>query len=49
MDQAIEKYQGTGLVSFFNADTKAFINQVSVSKSDNKLADAMVKAKTEVR
>jgi thiol:disulfide interchange protein len=48
IDQIIDKYQGTGLVSFFNPETKQLISQVSVSESDNKLADAMKAAKSKV-
>ena len=44
MDKVIEKYQGTGLVSFFNSQTRAFISQISVSETDNKLTDAMTAA-----
>ena len=48
IDQIIDKYKVTGLVSFFNPETKQLISQVSVSESDNKLADAMKTAKGDI-
>jgi thiol-disulfide isomerase/thioredoxin len=41
LDKAIEAYKPTGVAYFFNAETKAFINQISVAKSDQEIALAM--------
>lgn len=45
LDKAIESYNGTGMVYFFNSETKALINQVSVAKPDQELAAALTTAK----
>ncbi len=45
LDQVIGNYKGTGVAYFFNAETKALISQISVGKSDQELADAMLEAK----
>ncbi len=45
LDQVIGNYKGTGVAYFFNSESKALISQISVSKSDNELADALTSAK----
>lgn len=45
LDRAIETYKGTGVVYFFNSETKVLISQVSVAKSDEELAAALTTAK----
>jgi len=45
LDKAIAAYPGTGVVYFFNSETKALINQVSVAKPDQELAAALTTAK----
>lgn len=45
LDKAIAPYSGTGVVYFFNSDTKALISQVSVAKPDQELAAALTTAK----
>ncbi|NJO89718.1 MAG: hypothetical protein HC831_12790 [Chloroflexia bacterium] len=42
LDQAISGYNGTGVAYFFNSKTKTLINQVSVAKPDQELAEALV-------
>ncbi|NOU48810.1 MAG: hypothetical protein HOO86_17355 [Bacteroidales bacterium] len=41
LDLEAEKYKATGVAYFFNAETKAFINQISVAKTDQEIALAM--------
>lgn len=45
LDKAIEAYTGTGVVYFFNSETKALISQVSIAKPDKELAAALTTAK----
>lgn len=45
LDKVIAAYPGTGVVYFFNSETKALISQVSVAKPDQELAAALVTAK----
>ncbi|MCK9411520.1 MAG: hypothetical protein M0Q53_04410 [Prolixibacteraceae bacterium] len=45
LDKAIAAYNGTGVVYFFNSETKALISQVSVAKPDQELAAALETAK----
>lgn len=45
LDKAIEAYKGTGMVYFFNTETKVLISQVSVAKTDQELAAALESAK----
>ncbi len=45
LDKAIAPYSGTGVVYFFNSETKALISQVSVAKPDQELAAALTTAK----
>lgn len=45
LDKAIAAYPGTGVVYFFNSETKALITQVSVAKPDQELAAALTTAK----
>lgn len=42
---AVAPYKGTGMVYFFNADTKKLISKISIAKSDEELAKAMKSAK----
>lgn len=48
LDKVTEKYTGTGIVYFYNAKTKTLINGISVAEPDNKLAEALVNAKSGV-
>lgn len=41
---AMSEFKGTGVVYFFNADTKALISHIGISKSDEELASAMLSA-----
>lgn len=45
LDKAMAANKGTGVVYFFDADTKKFISSVSVAKSDQELAEALSTAK----
>ena len=45
LDKSIEAYTGTGVVYFFNSETKVLISQVSVAKPDQELAAALTTAK----
>ena len=45
LDKTIENYKGTGVAYFFNSKTGALISQISVSKPDQELAQALVTAK----
>jgi thiol:disulfide interchange protein len=49
LDQAITPFNGTGMAYFFNAKTKALITKISVAKSNQELADAMVTAQKDLR
>ncbi len=42
---AMAEFKGTGVVYFFNAETKALISKIGISKSNEELATAMVSAK----
>ena len=42
--EAMSEFKGTGVVYFFNADTKALISYIGISKSDEELAAAMLSA-----
>ncbi len=46
---AVADFKSTGMVYFFNAETKVLINQVSVARSDDKLAKAMLTAKSSLQ
>lgn len=41
VDQAIAKFNSTGMVYFFNAESKKLIKQISVAKSDQELSLAL--------
>lgn len=41
LDKAMAEYKGTGVVYFFDANSKKLINQISVAKSNEELAEAM--------
>jgi len=45
VDQAIAEFNTTGMVYFFNAETKELISQISVAKSDQELALTMADVK----
>ncbi|MCK9638812.1 MAG: hypothetical protein M0R39_02805 [Prolixibacteraceae bacterium] len=45
LDKAIAAYRGTGVVYFFNSETKSLISQVSVAKTNEELAEALTAAK----
>ncbi len=44
LTDAIAPYKGTGMVYFFNADTKKLTGKISIAKSDEELAEAMKSA-----
>lgn len=46
--KAVADFNSTGMVYFFNAETKALIDKISVSKSDEKLAQALLDVKKEI-
>jgi hypothetical protein len=45
LDKVMAEYKGTGVAYFFNSETKVLINTVSVAKSNEELAAALVTAK----
>jgi len=45
LDKTMENYKGTGVAYFFNSGTGALISQVSVAKTDQELAEALLTAK----
>ena len=45
LDKAMANFKGTGMVYFFDAESKKLINKVSVAKNDDKLAAALTSAK----
>lgn len=45
LDKVIAEYKYTGVAYFFNSETKALISQVSVTKTDKELAEALETAK----
>ncbi len=49
LDKAMAPYTGTGVAYFFDAKTKVLINQVSVAKPNDELAQALVTAKKGVK
>ncbi len=49
LDKAIEAYAGTGVVYFFNSETKVLISQISVAKPDEELAAALTTAKKDLK
>jgi hypothetical protein len=48
LNDAMTDKKGTGVVYFFDADSKKLINQVSVAKSNEELAKAMKTAEEKV-
>lgn len=46
LGKAMAEYKGTGVVYFFDANSKKLINNVSVAKSDQKIAQALSTAKS---
>jgi len=49
LEEAVSSLKSTGVAYFFNPESKALISQVSVSKSDKELAEAMSAAVTAVK
>jgi hypothetical protein len=49
LEKEMEPYNGTGVVYFFNANTKALISHVSIAKTDQELASALEAAKKDVK
>ena len=45
LDKVMAKNKGTGTTYFFDAETKELITRISVAKSNEELADAVVTAK----
>jgi thiol:disulfide interchange protein len=45
LDKAMAENKGTGVVYFFDADTKKLISKISVAKSNEELAEALTTAK----
>lgn len=43
LDEAVADFKYTGMVYFFNADSKELISKISVAKSDKELAMALTK------
>jgi hypothetical protein len=46
--EAVANFNSTGMVYFFTAETKVLIDKISVSKSDKKLAQALLDVKKEI-
>lgn len=44
-DKAMAEHKGTGVVYFFDAESKELINKVSVAKTNEELAEAVATAK----
>lgn len=40
-DKILSEYKGTGMVYFFDVESKKLINKISVAKSDDKLIEAV--------
>ncbi len=49
LDKAMAENKGTGVVYFFDADSKKLINKISVAKSNDELAEALTTAKEGVK
>jgi thiol-disulfide isomerase/thioredoxin len=49
LDKAMADKKGTGLVYFFDANSKKLINQISVAKSNEELAEAMKTAENSAK
>jgi thiol:disulfide interchange protein len=47
LDEAVAGFKYTGMVYFFNADSKELISEISVAKSDQELVVALTKAAKE--
>jgi len=45
LEKAMAEYKGTGMVYFFDADSKKLINKITVGKSNQELAQALSTAK----
>lgn len=45
LEKIMASNTGTGMVYFFNSETKELISKISVAKTDNELATAVVNAK----
>ncbi len=45
LNNVMADYKGTGVAYFFNSETKALINQISLAGSDQELTAALVTAK----
>ncbi|NOQ23823.1 MAG: hypothetical protein GQ564_00535 [Bacteroidales bacterium] len=45
LDKAVASFNSTGMVYFFNSETKTLIGQISVAKSDHELAQALTNVK----
>lgn len=46
--QAVSEFNSTGMVYFFNAETKELLNKISVAKSDEKLTQTLLDVKKEI-
>ena len=44
LEKAMSEYKGTGMVYFFNAETGELITKISVARSDEELARAIMTA-----
>lgn len=49
LEDAVSSLKSTGMAYFFDSESKALINKVSVAKSDKELAEAMSEAVTAVK
>ncbi len=48
LDKVMKDYRNTGVVYFFNSGTKSLITKISISESDNALAQALADARKAV-
>jgi len=48
LEKVMDNYTGTGVAYFFNPKTKKLVTQISISEADNKLAEAILIAKSGV-
>ncbi|MDB4583095.1 hypothetical protein N9164_08080 [Draconibacterium sp.] len=49
LEKAVAKHNGTGVAYFFDAESKKLINEVSVAKPNEELAEALKTAKKSVK
>ncbi len=49
LEKAMAPYRSTGVVYFFNSKSKTLISQLSIAKSDQQIADALLAAKNDLK